>query len=76
LNNKPKSGATGTFPKGKPLRTDDLGGLNAVLCLDREKKMLFLDFTRPVHWLAISPENAKDMAIELFRLAQEAERLP
>lgn len=63
-----KPGPTGDFPYGK-LRSDDRGALNAILAVDRKKKVIVLDFTTPVQWLAMTPKEAVTIARQIIHAA-------
>lgn len=64
-------GATGEFPRGKH-RPDDLGELKAAITADREKHTVFIDYGKPVQWLAMSPEQAENLAVVLVAMAKRA----
>jgi hypothetical protein len=64
-------GATGKFPEGK-LNEDDEGELRFGIAGDPEKGMVYIDFGKPVTWMAMRPERAEALAEILIRHARKA----
>ena len=52
-------GATGEFPQGK-LNADDEGQLRMAITVKDDK--LIIDFGKPVHWLGMNKEEARQFA--------------
>jgi hypothetical protein len=44
-------------PYGKPY-PDDEGPVSIVITQDKDKKLVRIDFPRPIRWLALDPETA------------------
>lgn len=65
-------GPTGEYPAGK-LRPDDEGGINVVARIDRARGVIFLDFTKPLRWLALPPQDARRVAGQLIAMAEQLE---
>jgi hypothetical protein len=69
-----RPGPTGDFPHGK-LADDDEGGINVALSRFRApdgERMVRLDFTKPVAWLALPSERAIAFALTLLQYATGA----
>lgn len=64
-------GALGDFPLGK-LTPQDEGAIQFAVG-DKDGKVT-LDFGTPVHWLAMSPQEAADLASTLIKRARLAAR--
>jgi hypothetical protein len=56
---RPKLGATGKFPEGK-LNEDDEGELTMGVANDG--KLVHVNFGKPVHWFAVPPDKALELA--------------
>jgi hypothetical protein len=63
-------GPTGEFPDGK-LREDDEGELAFAVGVVRTGDV-FMDFGKPIRWLAFPPEQAQDVAKMLKLNAEKA----
>ena len=63
-------GPTGKFPEGR-LRDDDKGELN--IGFAHVDGQIIISFTTPVTWIGCGPDDARAIANELLRLADEAE---
>ena len=63
-------GPTGKFPGGR-MRDDDKGELN--IGFSHVDGQIIIAFTTPVTWIGCDPEDARAIANELLRLADEAE---
>lgn len=57
-------GATGEFPDGKA-NEDDEGELRLAIGIDKEKKLVVMDFGKSVRWLGMTPSDARGIAAEL-----------
>ena len=66
----PLAGATGRFPRGKQ-NAEDEGELRVVCTADREAGLVRLDFGKPVAWLSASPDEIRQIALQLLRKASE-----
>ena len=66
-----KLGATGDFPEGKIVPHDE-GGLQ--FAIGHYKGKVTLDFGKAVKWIALGPEDARNLAEILKKQAGEAER--
>jgi len=62
---KRKIGPTGKFPEGK-LNEDDQGELAFHIGHHKQKNIVFIDFNHPVHWFAMSPTTAMQLAKHLI----------
>lgn len=58
-------GATGRFPRGKA-RPDDEGELRSVIT-KREDGKIFIDYGKPVSWLALDRNQALELALILLK---------
>lgn len=47
----PTIGPTGKFPLGKPMMSGDLGGIIAATTVDRQNRMLVMNFGTGLSWL-------------------------
>ena len=59
----------GTFPEGH-LCPDDEGAIQFAIGIDRGQVKLV--FPKPVHWLAMSPEQARELADKIHATARKA----
>jgi hypothetical protein len=66
-----KLGATGKFPQGK-LNEDDEGELTFGIANDG--KLVHVDFGKPVHWFAVGPDLALQIASNLTKHAMAIKR--
>lgn len=66
-----KIGATGEFPEGK-FHSSDEGALKFAVA-NRDGKVVLL-FGTPVTWMAMGPEQAREVAQNLIKHASEAEK--
>jgi|HubBroStandDraft_2_1064218.scaffolds.fasta_scaffold24305_6 hypothetical protein len=66
----PLAGATGRFPQGKQ-NADDQGELRVAARADRAANLVILDFGKPVAWLSVGPDGARQIALTLLRLASQ-----
>jgi hypothetical protein len=66
-----KLGATGNFPK-LMLDEHDEGGLK--MAIGRTKGCVKIVFGTPVAWLALYPQEAKDLAVAIIEHANKIER--
>lgn len=64
-------GATGRFPRGKH-RPDDQGELKSAITANPINHTVFIDFGKPVAWLALPPEDAEALAAALIQSAKKA----
>lgn len=62
-------GATGTFPRGK-LHESDEGELRLGVTVDQGTVIVV--FGKPVAWLGLTPQMARDLAATLLERADEA----
>jgi len=62
-------GATGRFPEGKLTKSDE-GELAFAVQADPEKKLIHLNFGKPVAWFSLTPQLANDLANSLLRHAR------
>ena len=62
-------GATGKFPRGK-LNTDDEGELRMGVTVNQGT--VILAFGKPIKWLGLTPQIARDLAANLIERADEA----
>jgi hypothetical protein len=69
-----KPGPTGQFPRGK-LHESDEGELRARCAVDREKKVMIIDFGKPVTWLALDRVAARAFIDGLLAKVVELEKL-
>lgn len=60
-------GATGMYPEGK-LTPQDEGGIQ--FAIGEQNGKVVIDFGNPVHWLAMSPQQAADFASSLLSRAR------
>lgn len=71
LAKKLKLGATGAFPDGKLNKTDE-GELRMAVGSDGE--FVRVDFGKPVAWLALPANEAKELAALLMRHAARCQK--
>lgn len=62
-------GATGRYPHGKPLSPSDKGELKSAIVKDGND--VFIIFGKPVEWLALTKESARDFGTRLIKIADE-----
>jgi len=63
---------TGNYPEGK-LSTDDEGEIAVGFAADKEKNLVYIEFGKPVAWLAFPKKLALEMAETLKKKAEELE---
>ncbi len=68
-----KLGATGSFPYGKT-QPDDEGELVIAIAADPRQGVVRLEFGKPVGWLALPSQHAKQLAAMLLEKAQAVEK--
>lgn len=73
LKKKLKLGATGAFPQGKVNRTDE-GELR--MAISSDGNIVRLDFGKPVAWLGLPPNEAKELAALLMHHAARCQNKP
>ena len=61
-------GPTGKFPKGK-LNEDDEGELAFSVFVKAEN--VIINFNTPVHWIAMLPAQAEELAFKLIKYAEK-----
>ena len=64
-------GALGDFPAGQ-IKPSDEGAIQ--FAIGEEKGKVILDFGTPVHWVALTPQEAAGLASALLKRAREAAR--
>lgn len=70
MSDKPKLGATGNFPRGK-ITEEDEGELQlAVGTLGGE---VIVHFGKPVKWIGMPPQDARQLAVFIMNRANEAD---
>jgi hypothetical protein len=73
LAKKLKLGATGAFPRGKLNRTDE-GELR--MAISNNGELVRIDFGKPVAWLGLRPNEAKEFAALLMQHAASCQQKP
>lgn len=64
----PLAGPTGRFPEGKQ-NAEDEGELRVAIATDVPNNVVRMDFGKPVKWLSIGPDAARQLALLLLRKA-------
>ena len=67
----PDFGATGKFPRGK-IDSSDEGELQFGIAA--AKGNVIINFGKPVVWIGVPPEMAREMAASLLKNADEADK--
>ena len=67
-------GPTGTFPKGK-ICPEDEGELAIGMSIDPEKKIIVIEFGKPVAWLGLHVEEATQIADDLLNKVNKLSEL-
>jgi hypothetical protein len=62
------------YPKGK-LNRDDEGALSFAMAVDKKKKLMILNFNKPVTWLGLYLPDAKRLHEKLGEKVKELEEL-
>lgn len=57
------------FPEGR-LSGDDDGSITFKIGSDAEKNVVAIEFSKPLHWVAMPPQQAVDLAQQLIRHAR------
>jgi hypothetical protein len=57
VSDNPKLGPTGDYPGGK-LGPDDEGELTVAISVDDDRRIVRIDFGKPMEWLAFDPDGA------------------
>lgn len=65
-------GATGNFPKGR-LNESDEGELQFGIAADHKRKLIILNFGKPIAWTGMPPETAREIAMCLLKKAGEVD---
>ena len=63
-------GATGEFPDGR-VTDDDEGEIRFAVAADSERGLVHIDFGKPVHWMAMTPEQATEVGMLIRAKALE-----
>lgn len=63
-------GATQNFPDGKVNESDE-GEIKFALAFDSTKKLIHVNFGKPVAWFSMRKHEALSLAVELKKLADE-----
>jgi hypothetical protein len=63
-------GPTGKFPEGR-LNEADEGEIQFGVAADPKNNVVVLNFGKPVAWIGMPPENARQIALALLRKAGE-----
>lgn len=61
-------GSTGNFPDGR-LNESDEGEIRFGVAADPENKVVVLNFGKPVAWLGMPPDLARQLALSLLKNA-------
>ena len=69
-----KLGATGNFPRGQADPQDE-GELKLALATDRANGIIRVVFGKPVAWLGLPSEEARQLAALLIEKADELDRM-
>jgi len=64
-----KLGETGMYPRGKPFNPSDKGELQSAIV--KEGDDIFIIFGKPVEWLALTKESARNLGVQLINIAHE-----
>jgi hypothetical protein len=70
MTDEKKIGPTGEFPEGK-LTEHDEGALNIGIAADIEKRVVHIQFGKPVAWLAMEKSYALGLADSIRKKAEE-----
>lgn len=68
MSHHPLAGPTGRFPQGKQ-NANDQGELRVAIGIDLPNNVVRMDFGKPVAWLSIGPDEARQLALLLLRHA-------
>lgn len=68
----PLAGPTGKFPRGKTGPGDE-GELRVAVTADRARNLVILDFGKSVSWLSASPDEIRQIALQLLRSAGQVD---
>jgi hypothetical protein len=60
------------YPRGK-VHPDDEGEVEMKIAADLVKKVVVIQFQKPIFWLAMEPDIAKDLAKKILQKATELE---
>lgn len=62
-----------SVPGVKPLamRGDDEGAIGIMITQDPGSGMINVDFGKPVHWFALTREEAQELGLKLLRLSAD-----
>jgi hypothetical protein len=60
------------YPRGK-VHPDDEGEVEMKIAADRVKKVVVIQCQKPIFWLAMEPDIAKDLAKKILQKATELE---
>ena len=63
------------FPEGR-LSGDDDGSITFKIGDDPEKNVVAIEFSKPVHWVAMPPQQAIELAQQLIRHARSIAKEP
>lgn len=69
IQKKLNLGATGIYPQGKPFNSSDEGELKSAMVKDGNN--IFIIFGKPVEWLALTKDGARDLGIRLIDMTKE-----
>lgn len=69
IQKKLNLGATGIYPQGKPFNSSDKGELKSALVKDGNN--IFIIFGKPVEWLMLTKDGARDLGTRLVNFANE-----
>jgi hypothetical protein len=68
IKDKLKLGATGNYPRGQ-LKQDDEGEIR--LAVTTRDKTVIIDFGKPVAWIGLPAESAREFAAAIMRHADD-----
>lgn len=71
---KEKLGPTGKVPEGK-LNADDEGELRLGVGADPVRKKVVIEFGKPIQWLALNPDQAREFGQAFIQKANEIDGL-
>jgi len=66
-------GKIGTFPQGKVHKSDE-GAIRLGVAADYEHGTVVVNFGTPVVWLALPPENARELALTILKNVKKLEK--
>lgn len=75
FNEEREGSAQREFPEGR-LSGDDDGSLTFKIGADPEKGVVAIEFSKPSHWVAMSPKQAVEVAQQLIRYARSISKEP